>query len=73
MLLAYGFLSFYLCRIVFLILFFPAIFFVGLTLLFDHCYAYLNITAILCTINGVIEINKSNTDTLHFLSVYRFQ
>ena len=41
-------------------------FFLDPTLLFDHCYADLNVAGnIMRTING-IKTNKLNTDTVHF-------
>ena len=49
----------------FLLLFYSSIFFLDPTLLFDDCYADLNIAGnIMRTING-IKTNKLNTDTVH--------
>ena len=68
--LGYSFISFYRCSGFFK--FYSAIFFLDPTLLFDHCYADLNIAGNMPTING-IKTNKLNTDTVHFLAVHRFE
>ena len=53
-------------------LFYSATFFLDPTLLFDHCYADLNIAGNMRTVNG-IKTNKLTTVTVHFLSVVRFE
>ena len=50
--------------------FYSAIFFLDPTLLIDHCFADLNITGNMRTVNST-KTNKLNTDS--FLLVHRFE